>query len=59
MVVRPDHTNRRLCLKALKTVPKDKLIGILLNCVSNWFLGRYTSPDYYYCSGNAQYDRTR
>jgi capsular exopolysaccharide synthesis family protein len=48
LVVRPDHTNRQLCQKSLATVSKAKLLGVLLNCVSNWSLAR---SDYYYQSG--------
>lgn len=49
LVVRPDHTLRQICLKAIENLPKDKLIGVVMNCVSDWFLGRssYYSPYYY------------
>ncbi len=47
IVARPDHTDRRMCLKALQTVAKEKLLGVALNGVQKWFLGRYTSGDYY------------
>jgi|SRR5579871_599439 len=43
MVVRPDRTNRKLCLTALANVPKEKLIGVLLNCVSDWWLWKAKS----------------
>ena len=59
MVVRPDHTNRRLCMRALEAVPKDKMIGVLLNCVKKWFLGKYTTPDYYYYSDGGRYETTK
>jgi capsular exopolysaccharide synthesis family protein len=55
MVVRPDRTNRKQCKAALELIPEDKLIGAVLNCVPNWFLGRYSSPYYY---GNyARYEK--
>lgn len=38
VVVRPDHTDRNLCTKALKAVPKEKMLGVLVNCVEGWFL---------------------
>ena len=52
VVVRPDHTSRPACKRALESVPKDKLLGVLLNCVEGWFLGRsfgygYGTPYYY------------
>jgi len=47
MVLRPDRTNRKQCKAALASIPEDKLIGAVLNCMPNWFLGRYTSPYYY------------
>ena len=45
MVVRPDRTDRKLCLEGLANVPKGKLIGVLMNCVSDWFL--WKTNDYY------------
>jgi Mrp family chromosome partitioning ATPase len=51
LVVRPDHTNRQLCQKSLATVSKAKLLGVLLNCVSNWSLAGHAGSDYYYQSG--------
>jgi capsular exopolysaccharide synthesis family protein len=52
VVIRPDHTSRPACKRALESVPKDKLLGVLLNCVEGWFLGRsfgygYGTPYYY------------
>jgi receptor protein-tyrosine kinase len=40
LVARPDHTNRMACLRVFELVPKEKLIGVVMNCVPNWFLGR-------------------
>jgi len=40
LVVRPDHTPRKLCQKALGMVPKDRLIGVVMNSVEDWALGR-------------------
>lgn len=37
-VVRPDRTNRKLCLDGLASIPQGKLIGVLMNCVKDWFL---------------------
>ncbi len=51
LVVRQDHTNRRLWRRALETVPKAKQIGVILNCVDNWFL--WKAHGYYYYSGNS------
>jgi Mrp family chromosome partitioning ATPase len=47
LVVRQDYTNRRLCQRALDTVPKAKQLGIVLNCVEDWFLWK-TQSYYYY-----------
>jgi capsular exopolysaccharide synthesis family protein len=44
VVFRPDHTERSLCFKSLSSVPRDKLTGVVLNCVEKWFLG----SDYHY-----------
>jgi protein-tyrosine kinase len=48
LVLRPDHTKRALFHKALETVPKDKLLGTLLNAVPDWFLWGNRDNDYYY-----------
>lgn len=51
LVVRPDHTKRQACLRVFETIPRDKLIGVVMNCVEDWFLARresYTPPYYYY-----------
>jgi capsular exopolysaccharide synthesis family protein len=47
VIARPDHSERKLCLKALETVPKDMLVGVVLNCVDNWFLWRTNNYGYY------------
>jgi capsular exopolysaccharide synthesis family protein len=46
LVVRPDHTNRKLFMQALEAVPKERLVGVLLNCVRDWFLWK-TQDGYY------------
>ena len=46
LVVRQDHTNRMLWMRAYESVPEAKLIGVIMNCVKPWFLGR--SLGYYY-----------
>ena len=46
LVVRQDHTNRMLWMKAYESIPEKKLIGVIMNCVKPWFLGR--SLGYYY-----------
>jgi capsular exopolysaccharide synthesis family protein len=48
MVIRPDQSNRELCYKALETVPKDKLIGVVMNCVPKFFAGRQCGYGYGY-----------
>jgi capsular exopolysaccharide synthesis family protein len=55
LVIRPDHTNRQLCQKALENLPKAKFLGVLLNCVPDWSPARGAGADYYYYSGNKVY----
>lgn len=43
VVVRPDHTKRGAWLGALRSIPQDKFLGVLLNCVHDWFLGKIYS----------------
>jgi capsular exopolysaccharide synthesis family protein len=47
LVVRPDHSNRAACIKALKTVPEGKLMGVVLNCVEDWWLWKTPTYGYY------------
>jgi capsular exopolysaccharide synthesis family protein len=48
LVARPDHSNRTLCLKALEKVPREKLVGVLLNCMEDWWLQPSHGSYYYY-----------
>jgi protein tyrosine kinase modulator len=47
LVVRPDHTDRSLFQIAQTLVSPDKMLGVLLNHVDDWFLWK-TSASYYY-----------
>ena len=40
LVTRPDHTDRKQCMKTLQAIPKDKMIGVIVNCVKGWLLDR-------------------
>ena len=51
-VARPDHTNRQLWRQALEVVPKPKQLGVILNCVEDWFL--WKTHNYYYYSQNGR-----
>ena len=46
LVVRQDHTNRQLWIKALDMVPKTKQLGVVINCAEPWFL--WKTHGYYY-----------
>jgi Mrp family chromosome partitioning ATPase len=46
LVMRSDHSNRKLCLQTLEVVPREKLVGVVMNCVKDWFLAK--SESYYY-----------
>jgi capsular exopolysaccharide synthesis family protein len=48
MVVRPDHTNRIAWQKAMGSIARDKLMGVVVNAISDWFLWR--SPKTYYAA---------
>ena len=47
VVVRPDHSGRASCKRVLETIRKEKLLGVLLNCVEDWFLTRDYRYGYY------------
>jgi len=52
VVIRPDHTDRTLCYKAIQTISPTKLLGVVLNCSERWFL--WKTHDYYYYSNETQ-----
>jgi len=54
VVIRPDHTNRKMCKSTLETVPPQKMIGAIMNCVEDWFLSGVASTSGYYYYGNAE-----
>jgi capsular exopolysaccharide synthesis family protein len=54
LVMRPDFTNRHLCKCALDFIPKEKFIGVVLNCVPDWSPGKYSGSNYYYYSSSAE-----
>jgi capsular exopolysaccharide synthesis family protein len=47
VVGRPDHSDRRSFFKALETVPREKLLGVVLNCVEDWWLWKTPAYGYY------------
>jgi protein-tyrosine kinase len=47
LVVRQDHTQRALLNNAVRVVPKEKLLGTVLNCVTSWFLWKTHGYGYY------------
>jgi non-specific protein-tyrosine kinase len=51
LVVREDHTNRMLWMRAIQSIPSEKMIGAIMNCVQPWFLGKSLGYyQYYYYS---------
>jgi capsular exopolysaccharide synthesis family protein len=47
LVLRPEHTKRAQVSKALDSIPKEKLIGVMLNDVRDWFFNKHQSSPYY------------
>jgi Mrp family chromosome partitioning ATPase len=47
LVAQPDHTDRKLLFRALEVLPKEKLIGVVINGVKPWLFDRQ-NPNYYY-----------
>jgi protein-tyrosine kinase len=56
-VVRPDHTNRMLWMRACDSTPPDKLVGVIMNCVKPWFLGGPLGYYYQYYHYSKYYRR--
>lgn len=48
VVARPDHTRLDDFLKALGSVPNNKMVGVVMNRVQDWFLHRPYSSRYDY-----------
>jgi capsular exopolysaccharide synthesis family protein len=47
IVGRQDHTKLPEFLKAIESIPNEKMIGVLVNCVSDWFLSQpYQAYEY-------------
>jgi Mrp family chromosome partitioning ATPase len=36
LVLRPDHTRRSMAAEALKSIPSDKLLGVVMNSLPKW-----------------------
>jgi len=47
LVMRPDHSSRAACLQALGSIPQNKMLGVVLNCVENWWLWKTSAYGYY------------
>jgi capsular exopolysaccharide synthesis family protein len=47
VIVRPDHTERAGCLNALQTIPRQKLVGVVLNAVEDWWFWKAPNSGYY------------
>lgn len=48
VIIRPDHTNRRLALKVLESIPREKQLGVIVNCAMDWVLFKQHHPYYSY-----------
>jgi protein-tyrosine kinase len=48
LVVRPDHTSRPVSIKAVENIPREKLLGVVVNCIPNSFLWKPHGDNYYY-----------
>lgn len=48
LVVRPDHSKRSACFKAIDLVPKEKFLGVILNCAESWLFHRDENYGYNY-----------
>lgn len=53
LVMRPNHSDRRAVQQVLKSVPKDKFLGVVLNDVDDWWF--WKAPAYGYYRPDARY----
>jgi len=54
VVVRPDHTEKSMCMRAIGLVPEEKLLGVVVNCAFKWFLSDSHHPYDYYGANNGR-----
>jgi capsular exopolysaccharide synthesis family protein len=47
LVIRVDHTKREMYRLALRAIPPAKFLGVLVNCVPDWWLSNYPAARYY------------
>lgn len=45
IVARQDHTNRSQLAKVLGGIPRERLVGVVMNCATDWFL--WKTHNYY------------
>jgi capsular exopolysaccharide synthesis family protein len=57
VVIRPDHSNRSAYLKALGTIPPEKMLGVVLNCVEDWWLWKVPVYGYGYYQKSVSEDK--
>ena len=46
VVIRPEHTPRRVCMKSLRAVAKQKLLGVIVNGASDSWLSKLAGYEY-------------
>lgn len=54
LIVRPDHTNRGLLLKTIRTVPEEKMLGAVMNCVPKRSFSKHSAAHYYRYPGSGE-----
>jgi capsular exopolysaccharide synthesis family protein len=52
LVVRLEQTNRSACFKAIETIPREKFLGVILNCAQPWFLHKAYAYEYSHRDGD-------
>ncbi len=55
LVARPDHTSRPFLRSAYAAANKEKLIGVVLNCVEDWLFWKTPQYGYYGNTANPTY----
>lgn len=51
MVVRQDVTKRQAMMTALESIPKEKMLGVIMNCAIEWFSKKQGYYQYGYSNG--------
>ena len=51
LIMRVDYSNRAICRAVLQAVPREKVLGVIINCPDDWFMRKSMNYGYYVGEG--------